>query len=66
MGNSRYSSDERKAIQDAHEARMAQFEKTEAGTRARREVAEKKQDTPNLESGVQRPDEETTAQPEPE
>ena len=37
MGNSRYSAEERKANQDAHEARMAQFEKSEAGARARRE-----------------------------
>jgi|SwirhisoilCB3_FD_contig_101_224021_length_476_multi_1_in_0_out_0_2 hypothetical protein len=37
MGNSRYSAEDRKANQDAHEARMAQFEKSEAGARARRE-----------------------------
>ncbi|HYP62210.1 MAG TPA: hypothetical protein VEQ36_17435 [Thermomicrobiales bacterium] len=64
MGNSRYSSDERKAIQDAHEARMAQFEKTEAGGKARREEAEKKRDTPKVESGGQRTEEEATTQPE--
>jgi hypothetical protein len=37
VGNSRYSAEDRKANQDAHEARMAQFEKSEAGARARRE-----------------------------
>ena len=40
MGNSRYSAEDRKANQDAHEARMAQFEKSEAGARARREQSE--------------------------
>ena len=40
MGNSRYSAEDRKANQDAHEARMAQFKKSEAGARARREQSE--------------------------
>lgn len=40
MGNSRYSAEDRKANQDAHEARMAQFAKSEAGARERREQSE--------------------------
>jgi hypothetical protein len=35
MGNNRYSAEDRKANQDAHEARMARFTKSEAGTKAR-------------------------------
>jgi hypothetical protein len=40
MGNSRYSAEDRKANQDAHEARMAQFAKAEAGAKARQEAAD--------------------------
>jgi hypothetical protein len=43
MGNSRYSAEDRKANQDAHEARMAQFTKAEAGAKARR-VADEHQE----------------------
>ena len=49
MANSRYSAEERKANQDAHEARMAQFEKSEAGARARREQSEEPLGKPESE-----------------
>ena len=39
MGNSRYSAEDRKANQDAHEARMARFMKSEAGAKARQATA---------------------------
>ena len=40
MGHSRHSSEERKANQEAHEARMAQFTRAEAEAKARRAAAE--------------------------
>ena len=49
MGNSRYSAEDRKANQDAHEARMAQFEKSEAGARERREQSGAKPVKPESE-----------------
>jgi hypothetical protein len=42
MGNNRYSAEDRKANQDAHEARMARFTKSEAGTKARQAAEPRK------------------------
>jgi hypothetical protein len=44
MGNSRYSAEDRKANQEAHEARMAQFAKAEAGAKARQAAEHRKPD----------------------